>query len=127
MKHLIVILLLLGLLKQQNAISQTAPPGFSKTINLYPACDRIIIEVSLYNLYDNAGTEFIETREQQDPFNEAKKEIAKSNAIYFQSFAKNDSTLFIDRYATDACIMAPFAPQACGRKNAAKFFRAAYD
>jgi ketosteroid isomerase-like protein len=58
---------------------------------------------------------------------EAKKEIAESNAIYFESFVKNDSSIFIDRYAEDACIMAPFAPQACGRENAARFFRAAYD
>ena len=58
---------------------------------------------------------------------EAKKAITESNAIYFESFVKNDSSIFIDRYAEDACIMAPFAPQACGRENAAKFFRAAYD
>jgi ketosteroid isomerase-like protein len=58
---------------------------------------------------------------------EAKKAIAESNAVYFESFAKNDSSIFINRYAEDACIMAPFAPQACGRENAAKFFRQAYD
>ena len=58
---------------------------------------------------------------------EAKKAIAESNAIYFESFVKNDSSIFIDRYAEDACIMAPFAPQACGHENAARFFRAAYD
>lgn len=57
---------------------------------------------------------------------EAKKAIAESNAIYFTSFVKNDSSIFINRYAKDACIMAPFAPQACGRENAAKFFREAY-
>lgn len=58
---------------------------------------------------------------------DAKKAIKESNEIYFESFAKNDSSIFIDRYAEDASIMAPFAPQACGRENAAKFFRAAYD
>lgn len=58
---------------------------------------------------------------------EAKKAIAESNDIYFESFVKNDSSIFIDRYADDACIMAPFAPQACGKENAARFFRAAYD
>jgi ketosteroid isomerase-like protein len=58
---------------------------------------------------------------------EAKKAIAESNAIYFQSFVKNDPTIFAERYAEDACIMAPFAPQQCGRENAAKFFRDAYD
>jgi ketosteroid isomerase-like protein len=58
---------------------------------------------------------------------EAKKAIAESNAIYFESFAKNDSSIFITRYAEDACIMAPFAPPSCGRGNVAKFFREAYD
>jgi len=58
---------------------------------------------------------------------EAKKAIAASNAIYFQSFVKNDSSIFINCYAEDACIMAPFAPQTCGKENAAKFFKAAYD
>ncbi len=58
---------------------------------------------------------------------EAKKAIAESNAIYFQSFVKNDPSIFIERYAEDACIMAPFAPQQCGYANAAKFFREAYD
>ena len=58
---------------------------------------------------------------------EAKKAIAESNAVYFESFVKNDSSIFIDRYAEDACIMAPFTPQTCGRENAARFFRTAYD
>jgi len=58
---------------------------------------------------------------------EAKKAIAASNAIYFESFVKNDSSIFVNRYAKDACIMAPDAPQACGHEEAAKFFRAAYD
>ena len=58
---------------------------------------------------------------------EAKKAIASSNAVYFESFVKNDSSIFIERYAEDACIMEPFAPQACGRENAAGFFRTAYD
>lgn len=57
---------------------------------------------------------------------EAKKAIMESNAIYFESFVKNDSILFIERYADDACIMAPNAPQLCGKKAAAEFFRIAY-
>jgi ketosteroid isomerase-like protein len=57
---------------------------------------------------------------------EAKKAIAESNAIYFTSFEKNDSSIFINRYAKDACIMAPFAPKACGNEEAAKFFRFVY-
>jgi ketosteroid isomerase-like protein len=57
---------------------------------------------------------------------EAKKAIAESNAVYFDSFVKNDSAIFINRYAKDACIMAPGSTQACGYEEAAKFFRAAY-
>lgn len=58
---------------------------------------------------------------------EAKQAIAESNAIYFQAFVKNDSSIFINRYAEDACIMAPNAPLMYGRTEAAKFFRTAYD
>jgi len=57
---------------------------------------------------------------------EAKKAIAESNARYFQAFAKNDSAIFINSYAKDACILAPNAPAACGHAAAAQFFRAAY-
>ena len=58
---------------------------------------------------------------------EARKAIAESNAVYFESFVKNDSSIFINRYTEDACIMAPNTPQACGHEEAAKFFRTAYD
>jgi ketosteroid isomerase-like protein len=64
---------------------------------------------------------------QNTGLEEAKKAIAESNAIYFESFVKNDSSIFINRYAKDACIMAPNSVQMCGRDAAAKFFRAAYD
>ena len=64
---------------------------------------------------------------QNTALEEAKKAIAESNAVYFQSFVKNDSSVFIDRYAKDACIMAPNSVQMCGPDAAAKFFRTAYD
>lgn len=68
------------------------------------------------------------TQAQSDKaFDEAKKAIAASNDIYFQSFVKNDSSIFINRYAKDACIMAPNAVAACGRTAAAIFFRTAYN
>ncbi len=57
---------------------------------------------------------------------EARKAIAESNALYFKSFVKDDSSIFINRYAEDACILAPNAPQACGRDAVAGFFRTAY-
>jgi ketosteroid isomerase-like protein len=58
---------------------------------------------------------------------EAKKAIAESNARYFQSFVKNDSAIFIDSYADDACILAPNAQPFCGRDAIAKFFRGGYN
>jgi ketosteroid isomerase-like protein len=64
---------------------------------------------------------------QTDPLAEAKKSIAESNAIYFESFVKNDPSIFVNRYATDACILAPNAPMMCGREEAAKFFKLAYE
>lgn len=57
---------------------------------------------------------------------EAKKAIAESNAIYFQAFVKNDSSIFINRYAEDACIMMPGAPAQCGPSAPLEFFRMAY-
>ncbi|MDQ6532072.1 DUF4440 domain-containing protein [Flavobacterium sp. LHD-85] len=58
---------------------------------------------------------------------EAKKAIQESNAIYFNSFKNNDPSIFIDRYADDASILLPNAPQIYGKEGAAKFFRKAYD
>lgn len=66
-------------------------------------------------------------RENTDSLAEVKKAIAESNAIYFTSFVKNDSSIFSDRYAEDACIMPPDTPKLCGRDEAIKFFRMAYD
>jgi ketosteroid isomerase-like protein len=72
-------------------------------------------------------TAAIAQSKKNEGLEEAKRQIAASNAIYFESFVKNDASIFADRYAEDACIMAPFAPQVCGRENAIAFFRAAYD
>jgi ketosteroid isomerase-like protein len=58
---------------------------------------------------------------------EAEQAISNSNRIYFQSFVKNDPSIFVDRYADDACIMPPDAPAMCGRDAALAFFRMAYD
>jgi ketosteroid isomerase-like protein len=60
------------------------------------------------------------------PLAEAKKAIAESNGRYFQSFAKNDASIFINSYAADACILAPLAPASCGKTAIAKFFEAGY-
>jgi ketosteroid isomerase-like protein len=66
---------------------------------------------------------------QSDPkanLEEAKQAIAASNEIYFQSFAKNDASLLINRYADDCWIMAPNAPALCGPNAAGDFFRKGY-
>jgi len=57
---------------------------------------------------------------------EAKKAIAVSNAIYFQAFEKNDSSIFINRYAKDCCIMPPNTPALCGAGAPLAFFKTAY-
>ena len=64
--------------------------------------------------------------DQPDNIEEAKQAIAASNAIYFEAFAKGDSSIFIDRYAEDCCIMAPESPALCGPTAPLDFFRAAY-
>jgi len=58
---------------------------------------------------------------------EAKKAIAKSNELYFQAFARNDASLFIDRYAEDCWIMLPNAPALCGPNAANDFFQRGYN
>ncbi|MCQ6960696.1 YybH family protein [Mucilaginibacter aquariorum] len=63
----------------------------------------------------------------QSNLQEAKKAIAASNAIYFQSFAKNDSAIFVDRYAENCLIMLPNAPAMKGHKGALEFFGVAYN
>jgi ketosteroid isomerase-like protein len=62
-----------------------------------------------------------------DNLEEARKAIAASNAIYFKSFAKNDSSIFIARYAADAVILAPNLPEISGRAGVAAFFKLAYE
>ena len=58
---------------------------------------------------------------------EAKKAIAASNRVYFQAFARGDSSIFIDRYTKDCWIMPPNAPALCGIDAALEFFKTAYD
>ncbi len=74
-----------------------------------------------------AAIQLTATAQPNNPLEEAKKAIAASNAIYFESFVKNDPSIFIERYADDACILAPNAPQKCGKQAVAEFFNAAYN
>jgi ketosteroid isomerase-like protein len=64
---------------------------------------------------------------QNAQLEEAKKAIAQSNALYHQSTAKNDSSIFLNSYTEDACVLPPNAPMVCGREALAKFFRAGYN
>jgi ketosteroid isomerase-like protein len=64
---------------------------------------------------------------QADLREAAAKAIAESNAIYFNAYVHNDSAVFIERYADDACILAPNAPTMCGREAVARFFRESYN
>jgi ketosteroid isomerase-like protein len=57
---------------------------------------------------------------------EAKKAIAESNRIYFEAFARNDSSIFINRYAKDCWIMPPNAPALRGADAPLQFFKTAY-
>jgi ketosteroid isomerase-like protein len=57
---------------------------------------------------------------------EAKDAIGKSNAIYFNSFVNNDPSIFIDRYAKDACIMPPGTLALCCTEAVSSFFKTAY-
>lgn len=68
-----------------------------------------------------------QTKKGHDPLDEARQAIIKSNAIYFESFVKNDPQIFIDRYAKDCCIMMPNAPALCGENAARDFFKMAYE
>lgn len=65
--------------------------------------------------------------ESKGNLDEVKKAIAASNAIYFTSFANNDSAIFINRYTEDACLMPGNSPKLCGSDAIAKFFRAKYN
>jgi len=86
--------------------------------NIFPAIIIVAITVLLHSC-SNA-------KQNTDYLAEAKAAIAKSNDIYFQAFVEGDSSIFINRYAKDACILAPNAPATCGENAALYFFRIAY-
>jgi len=73
-----------------------------------------------------AGNTFAQSISKLD-LDEAKKEIAISDEIYFQSFAKNDASIFTNRYADDCWIMPPNAPAVCGSDAAKDFFEKSYN
>ena len=52
--------------------------------------------------------------------------ISRINKQYGEAFTKNDSSLFLDCYAPDACLLAPNTPALCGEKGLQLFYKAAY-
>lgn len=58
---------------------------------------------------------------------EAKKAIATSNALYFESFTKGNASLFANRYTADCWIMPANEPSLCGPDAAPSFFKTAYN
>ena len=52
--------------------------------------------------------------------------ITRINKQYGEAFVKNDSSVFLDCYAPDGCILAQGAPALCGQKGLLLFYKAAY-
>lgn len=57
----------------------------------------------------------------------AKAAIAASNALFGQAFQKNDSALFVARYASDGCINPTGMPRICGSAGIGAYFRGGYE
>ena len=59
----------------------------------------------------------------ENALEEVSKAISISNSLYFQAFVKGDSSLFIDRYSRECCIMPPDVAKMCGEAAAPGFFQ----
>ncbi len=55
----------------------------------------------------------------------AKVAIAESNKTYGDAFTKGDSSLLINKYTKDGCIMPANAPKLCGGQAIGMFFKGA--
>jgi ketosteroid isomerase-like protein len=78
-------------------------------------------------LFANCDSSRTRIADDSSYLEEARKAIAESNAIYFTSFARNDSLIFIERYAEDACLMPAGVPKTCGKEALSRFFREKYN
>jgi len=56
-----------------------------------------------------------------------KAAIVSSNQLFAEAFVKGDSTLLIDRYASDGCLLPADMHTLCGHEAIATFYRGAYD
>lgn len=90
-------------------------------INAFPLILRVTAMLLLQHGYAKAQIK------SQPNLDEARKAIAASNDIYFQAFAKDDSSIFINRYSADCWIMPPNSPSLCGPDAALLFFKKAYN
>src|ERR1700743_1633441 len=61
----------------------------------------------------------------KDDLSPIKKEIAKTNALYFDLFKKYDDAI-VKLYTDDACLLAPNAPAICGKTALLKDFKDTY-
>ncbi len=57
---------------------------------------------------------------------QAKTQIAEMNKTYGDGFVNGDSSLFLNHYTKDACVMPPQAPKLCGVEGVDGFFKVAY-
>ena len=88
--------------------------------------NNILILIWLFALLFLSQRNTAQPAKDRSNLEEARIAIAKSNDIYFQAFVKGDSSIFIDRYAKDGCIMLPNAAAMCGKNAPLDFFRIAY-
>jgi ketosteroid isomerase-like protein len=90
-----------------------------KTHNFFAAMPLLLLSLSDFRCSTLSSPDHTD-------LDEVKRVIAASNAIYFNAFVTGDSSLFINRYAEDCCIMMPGAPAMCGSNVPLEFWRMAY-
>lgn len=72
------------------------------------------------------GTETANANTTKNELDSAKAQITEMNKTYGDGFVKGDSSLFLNHYTKDACVMPPQAPKLCGVEGVGGFFKAAY-
>ena len=100
-----------------------------KIFNMKSICSSLLIVTFFAVACNNPASSTTETAASSAAFNmdSVKAAIAASNQMYSDAFIKGDSTLLIDRYSADACLLAPDMPAMCGSQAIAGFYRAAYN
>ena len=57
---------------------------------------------------------------------EVKRALSKVNKQYGEAFAKADSSLFLNAYTADACLLPAYMPALCGEQAQLAFYRILY-